>query len=145
MKLKFLLFMLPILSILSISNAHSVVLRCGGGDCHGSYTEGNYNVSLSHKDGIKIYPKDKLVPIETIHIVHNPYPKSIIFFHAGNDTKSSSNNPSRHNVQNSTAEKKCTWERSFQDQKTKFLSDCYVFDTLKYVKENRLSVLAEPK
>ncbi len=142
MKIKFLLYILP---MLFVSNAHSVIIWCGGGDCHGNYTEGNYNVSVSSKNGIKVYPKDKLVPIETIYIVHNPNPKPNISFQTGNDTKSSSNNPSHHDVQNSTTEKKCTWERSFQDQKTKFLSDCYVFDTLKYVKENRLSVLAEPK
>ena len=140
MKLKFLLFMLP---ILSISNAHSVLLWCGGGDCHGRYTEGDYDVSVSSKNGIKVYPKDKTVPIETIRIVHNP--KTNISFQTGNDPKSSSNNPSRHDVQNSTTEKKCTWERSFKGHKTKFLSDCYVLNTLKYVKDNRLSILAEPK
>ena len=142
MKLNFLLFMLP---MLSVSNAHSGPTWCGGGHCHANYTEGDYDVSVSSKNGIKVYPKDKTVPIETIFIVLNPNLKTNISFQTGNDTKSSSNNPSRHDVQNSTTEKKCTWERSFKGHKTKFLSDCYVLNTLKYVKDNRLSILAEPK
>ena len=129
MKLKLLLLTL---FCMHISDASAVILLCGGGDCHGRYTEGQYSVIVSYKKGIWVNSEKSGENIETILKIYNPNPQLRLDFSP------------EESIQYEKALKtpqQCTWERTYQTHKTQFLYDCDVLKVLDHIKATGQTVL----